>query len=38
MTRKTFSMMHACVERDYSVLGAGLPRARRLSLMIFACP
>ena len=36
MTHMTFAK-HAQVKRDTYVPGAGLPRARRLSL-IFACP
>ena len=36
MTRKSFAK-HILIQRDNSVPGAGLPRARRLSL-IFACP
>ena len=36
MTLKKFAM-HICVKRDCSVPGAGLPRARCLSLS-FACP
>ena len=35
MTRKNFAT-HTLVQRDNYVPGAGLPRARRLSL-IFAC-